>query len=62
MSVQRKVLVSFAMIALFHVVGCSSVTIAKTWKDPSLTGPANFRKIATICIHPDHIVRRVVED
>lgn len=62
MSVQRKVFLAIAMVALFHLVGCSNVTITKTWKDPSLTGPANFRKIATICIHPDHIVRHVVED
>jgi hypothetical protein len=62
MSVQRRIFVCIAMVALLNLVGCSGATVTKTWKDPSLVGPIKFKKTVTLCIHPDRIVRKVVED
>jgi hypothetical protein len=48
--------------ALLFLAGCSSTQVVDSWKDPSVTEPVYFRRIAVIAITPDESVRRVVED
>ena len=63
MNVRRGALISIALVVLvLWIAGCSSVKVTKTWRDPGLSGPVKFQKIATLCMHPDKYVRRAVED
>jgi len=42
--------------------GCSTTFVSSHWKDPALTQPLHFNRIAALAVHGDGTIRRVAED
>lgn len=57
-------LVSMAMTVAAGGGGCasSSTKIVKTWRDPSFTGPIDFKRTLVVAIDPDRYSRNAAED
>jgi hypothetical protein len=53
---------SFGLLFFLLIAGCAPAKVTSTWRDPSLTGPFQFKKIVVLAIHPDRITRHNVED
>src|SRR4051812_27514224 len=54
---------SVLSLGLLLAVGCNSTPrVTESWKDPSVTGPFQFKKIMVIATHPDLLTRKAAED
>ncbi len=52
----------FVLFAACLIGGCTSTHLVSSWRDPSFSGPLEFKKILAIAIHPDAVTRRIAED
>src|SRR5215204_985129 len=49
-------------LAVLLCTGCSGARMTSTYREPSFTGPIQFKKMVVLAIHPERIARMRAED